>query len=39
MGMHQGMGEQHQFAVDIKSNDPSTPVKTVVWRFNVVDGK
>ena len=38
-GMHQGMGGQHQFAVDIRSNDPLAPLKTVVWRFNVVDGK
>ena len=34
MGMGKGMGEQHQFAVDIRSNDPSAPMKTVVWRFN-----
>jgi hypothetical protein len=34
MGMHKGMGGQHQFAVDIRSNDPSAPLKTVVWRFN-----
>jgi hypothetical protein len=39
MGMHQGMGGQHQFAVDIRSNDPLVPLKTVVWRFNVVGDK
>ncbi|MBI4307675.1 MAG: hypothetical protein HY684_02600 [Chloroflexi bacterium] len=38
MGMHQGMGGPHVFAMDIRSNDPVEPVKTVRWRFIVVDG-
>lgn len=33
MGMHQGMEGDHVFAVDIRSNDPVEPVKTVRWRF------
>ena len=33
MGMHLGMSEGHVFAVDIRSNDPVEPVKTVRWRF------
>ena len=33
MGMHLGMDEEHVFAIDIKSNDPVEPVKTVRWRF------
>ena len=39
MGMHEGMGGQHVFAVDIPSNDPTEPVKTVRWRFNVKEVK
>ncbi|MBI4201665.1 MAG: hypothetical protein HY532_00935 [Chloroflexi bacterium] len=35
MGMHQGMGGLHQFAIDIRSNDAVAPLRTVVWRFNV----
>lgn len=35
MGMHEGMGGPHQFAIDIASNDPAVPMRTVVWRFNV----
>ncbi len=35
MGMHEGMGGAHVFAVDIRSNDPATPVKTVRWFFTV----
>lgn len=38
MGMHQGMGGPHIFAIDIRSNDPVEPVKTVRWRFTVMDG-
>ncbi len=37
MGMHQGMGGPHAFAVDIRSNDPAGPVKTVRWRFTIED--
>lgn len=37
MGMHKGMGGPHVFAVDIKTNDPDEPVKTVRWRFTVKD--
>ncbi|MBI4339562.1 MAG: hypothetical protein HY680_06370 [Chloroflexi bacterium] len=37
MGMHKGMGGPHQFAIDIRSNDTTMPVRTVVWRFNVQD--
>lgn len=33
MGMHRGMGGPHVLAVDIRSNDPIQPVKTVRWRF------
>ncbi len=33
MGMHPGMDEEHVFAVDVHSNDPVEPVKTVRWRF------
>ncbi|MBI2165662.1 MAG: hypothetical protein HYU29_04595 [Chloroflexi bacterium] len=33
MGMHRGMEDQHVFAVDIRSNDPVEPVKTLRWRF------
>ena len=36
MGMHEGMGGPHVFAVDVATNDPATPVKTLRWRFNVV---
>ena len=35
MGMHVGMGGPHQFAFDIRSNDPIEPVKTVRWAFDV----
>ncbi len=35
MGMHEGMGGPHVFAVDIRSNDPVTPVQTLRWRFTV----
>lgn len=35
MGMHQGMGGAHQYAIDIRTNDPVAPLRTVVWRFNV----
>ena len=35
MGMHRGMGGPHLFAVDIFTNDPVEPVKTVYWRFTV----
>ena len=37
MGMHRGMGGPHVFAVDIRSNDPEEPVKTLRWRFDVSD--
>ncbi|MBF8267418.1 MAG: hypothetical protein HW388_926 [Dehalococcoidia bacterium] len=37
MGMHQGMGGPHLFAVDVRSNDPLEPVKTLRWRFTVVE--
>ena len=37
MGMHKGRGGPHVFAVDIKTNDPDEPVKTVRWRFAVKD--
>ena len=37
MGMHEGMGGPHQFAIDIRSNDPLVPVRSVAWRFNVRD--
>ncbi|MBI2872557.1 MAG: hypothetical protein HYY00_05115 [Chloroflexi bacterium] len=33
MGMHTGMGSLHVFAVDVRSNDPVEPVKTLRWRF------
>ncbi len=33
MGMHQGMGGPHVLAVDVRSNDPVEPVKTLRWRF------
>ncbi|MBI2935608.1 MAG: hypothetical protein HYY31_02190 [Chloroflexi bacterium] len=33
MGMHVGMSEAHTFAVDIRSNDPQQPVKTLRWKF------
>lgn len=39
MGMHKGMSGPHLFAVDIRSNDPVEPVKTVRWRFTVEDIK
>ncbi|HLC30150.1 MAG TPA: hypothetical protein VJM51_05170 [Dehalococcoidia bacterium] len=39
MGMHQGMEGLHVFAVDIRSNDPVDPVKTLRWRFNVKEGQ
>jgi hypothetical protein len=35
MGMHQGMGGPHLFGIDINTNDPETPRKTVFWRFYV----
>ena len=35
MGMHTGMPGVHVFAVDIRTNDPRQPVKTVRWRFIV----
>jgi len=35
MGMHQTMGGPHTFAVEIRSNDPVEPVKTLIWRFTV----
>ena len=37
MGMHRGMGGSHTFVVDIRSNDPVSPVKTLRWRFEVGD--
>lgn len=37
MGMHVGMGGKHEFAIDIKSNDPVDPVKTVKWEFFIAD--
>ncbi|MDP2952338.1 MAG: hypothetical protein Q8O76_03365 [Chloroflexota bacterium] len=37
MGMHQGMDKLHVFAVDIRSNDPVEPVKTLRWRFTADD--
>lgn len=37
MGMHRTMGGPHLFAVDIRSNDPVEPVKTLRWRFTVED--
>lgn len=37
MGMHKGMGGPHLFAIDIVTNDPVEPVKTVYWRFLVAD--
>jgi len=37
MGMHEGMGGPHQFAIDIRSNDSLVPVRSVAWRFNVRD--
>ncbi|MBI4338249.1 MAG: hypothetical protein HY683_10530 [Chloroflexi bacterium] len=33
MGMHQGMDSEHVFAVDVRSDDPTEPVKTLRWRF------
>ncbi|MBI4200260.1 MAG: hypothetical protein HY535_07295 [Chloroflexi bacterium] len=33
MGMHKGMEEEHVFAVDIRSNDPTQAEKTLRWRF------
>ena len=35
MGMHAGMGGPHMFAVDIRSDDPVEPVKTIRWSFDV----
>ncbi len=32
--MHKGMGGPHVFAIDVRSNDPTQPVKTLRWRFN-----
>lgn len=37
MGMHKGMDGQHVFAIDIRSNDPNTPVKTLRWSFLPID--
>lgn len=37
MGMHVGMGGQHDFAIDIKSNDPVSPTKTVSWKFLIAE--
>lgn len=37
MGMHRGMGGPHLFAMDILTNDPIEPTKTVYWQFNVTD--
>lgn len=37
MGMHRGMGGQHMFAIEVRTNDPDKPVKTVKWRFDVKD--
>jgi len=37
MGMHSGMGGLHVFAIDILSNDPGAPAKTVRWMFDVVE--
>ena len=34
MGMHKGMGGPHVFAIDVRSNDPAQPVKTLRWRFD-----
>ncbi len=39
MGMHRGMGGQHLFGVDVRSNDPIEPLKTLLWSFNVKDTK
>ena len=35
MGMHQGMGGPHRFAVDVQTNDPAAPVTTLRGRFTV----
>ena len=37
MGMHLGMDEGHLFAVDVRSNDPVEPVKTLRWSFTARD--
>lgn len=37
MGMHLGMGGPHVFAIDIKSNDPINPIKTVTWMFDITE--
>ena len=37
MGMHKGMDEAHAFAVDVRSNDPVAPVKTLRWSFTAKD--
>lgn len=37
MGMHLGMGGPHEFAIDIKSNDPVSPIKTVIWKFDITE--
>ncbi len=34
MGMHGSMAGPHTFGVDIASNDPVQPVRTLIWRFN-----
>lgn len=37
MGMHLGMDEVHTFAVDVRTNDPVEPVKTLRWHFTAKD--
>ncbi len=39
MGMHQGMGGPHVFAVDVRTNDPVEPLKTLRWHLDVKDTK
>ena len=39
MGMHVGMGGPHVLAVDVATNDPVGPVKTLRWRFVIGAGE
>lgn len=36
MGMHASMNGPHTFAIEISSNDPVEPTRTLIWRFNVL---
>ena len=36
MGMHSGMTGLHTFAIEVASNDPVEPTKTLIWRFRVL---